>query len=68
MMSTTTENGNNLIKMAENLVEQAWLAPRLVDSHHWFLCAADLYQEAGREASARWATEKADQVMRAMTL
>lgn len=65
-MATVSET--DVIRKADALIKLAYLAQRLVDSHNYFLCAADLYQEAGEEASAKWATTKADQCMRVMSL
>lgn len=63
-MSVVTEEGNALIKEADSLVKQAYVAQQVVDSHHLFLCASDLYQEAGAQDSARWAERLAEQCQR----
>lgn len=63
-MIAATEDRSNLVKQAAAMEEQAWQAQQLVDSHHYFLCAADLYQEAGAEDSARWAQNRANQCQR----
>lgn len=60
-MSTATENRSQLIKEADTLVASAYVAQQIADSFHLFLTAADRYEEAGAEDSARWAQCLADQ-------
>lgn len=63
-----TENNKALVAKANFWANRAFLAEELEDTYTLFLCAADLYRDAGCEETAKWASEKADQCMRVLSL
>jgi hypothetical protein len=45
---------------ADEMVQKAFEADRMADSHHYFQIAEALYRKAGTKWSAEWAAKKAE--------